>query len=122
MISRPLRSILPKRQLLLLLLVPSYFQRFVVLTSGPSILTKGIIRAKHSGTHSALGQYSIRTGELPAHLSDLYTLLQGERELADYRLSVDPPWEDVIELRIDQARTFVATIRDYLHQNGFLTS
>lgn len=84
------------------------------------LLTKGIIRARHGGTRAALGEYFIRTGILPRELGDLYKLLQGEREMADYRLNADPPWEDVIEQRIEQAKEFVATIRAYLIQNGYL--
>jgi uncharacterized protein (UPF0332 family) len=84
------------------------------------LLTKGVIRARHGGTRAALGEYFIRTGILPKELSDLYTLLQGEREMADYQLNADPPWEDVIEQRMVQAKEFVATIRLYLIQNGYL--
>jgi uncharacterized protein (UPF0332 family)/predicted nucleotidyltransferase len=85
------------------------------------LLTKGIIRAKHSGTRSALSEYFIRMGTLPEHLGDIYKLLQGEREMADYKLAADPPWEDIAEIRLEQAKEFVTAIRDYLTANQFLT-
>lgn len=95
-----------------------YYAIFYATTA--LLLTKGVIRAKHGGTRAALGEYFIRTGILPREVGELYKLLQGEREMADYRLNADPPWEDVIEQRIVQAKEFVATIRLYLIQNGYL--
>lgn len=85
------------------------------------LLTKGIIRARHGGVRSALSEHFIRYGAIPAALGDVYTLLKDEREMADYKLSVDPPWEAVAETRLEQARDFVETIQTYLIEHNFLT-
>lgn len=85
------------------------------------LLTKGIIRAKHSGIRSALSEHFIRIGALSERLGDIYKLLQGEREMADYKFAADPPWEDIAEERLEQAREFVTSIRAYLIANQFLT-
>ena len=83
------------------------------------LLTKGMTRAKHSGVHSALHQYFINQGELPKEMGELYKNLQGERELADYKMAFSPD-EGLPEQRLEQAQEFVDTIRTYLIQHGYL--
>jgi uncharacterized protein (UPF0332 family) len=86
------------------------------------LLTKGVLRAKHSGIRSALSEYLLRNGTVPKALGEIYQLLQSEREMTDDKFTADPPWEAVIEQRIEQAQVFVATVRTYLTQTGFLPS
>lgn len=83
------------------------------------LLSKGIERRRHEGVGSALGESFVRTGELSAEMTKLFHQLHEERLAADYRMTYTPG-EEVAEERLDQARHFVQTIRDYLKERGFL--
>jgi len=83
------------------------------------LLSKGIEMRRHEGVGSALGESFVRTGELPGELTKLFHKLHEERLAADYRMTYDPG-EEVAEERLEQARHFVQTIRDYLKERDFL--
>jgi uncharacterized protein (UPF0332 family) len=83
------------------------------------LLSKGIERRRHEGVGSALGESFMRTGELPAGMTKLFHKLHEDRLSADYRMTYDPG-EEVAEERLEQAKYFVQTIRDYLRERNFL--
>lgn len=83
------------------------------------LLSKGIEMRRHEGVGSALGQSFVRTGELPDDLTPLFHKLHEERLAADYRMTYDPG-EDVAGERLEQAKYFVQTIRDYLTERNLL--
>ena len=83
------------------------------------LLSQGIERSKHSGIRSAFSQYFVHKRIFPDAFGDLFDTLQKERESADYNMTY-LPGEEVAEERLDQARHFVQTIRDYLKERDFL--
>lgn len=83
------------------------------------LLSQGIERSKHSGVRSAFSQYFVHKHIFPDAFGKLFETLQEERESADYNMTYDPG-EEVAEERLEQARHFVQTIRDYLTERNFL--
>ena len=85
------------------------------------LLSQGIERSKHSGVRSAFSQYFVHKHIFPDAFGKLFETLQEERESADYNMTYEPG-EEVAEERLEQARHFVQSIRDYLRERGFLDS
>lgn len=84
------------------------------------LLSRGIVRSKHSAVRAALHQEFVRSGLLPAALGSIFDVLQRERQSADYDMRF-LPGEEVAEERITQTGDFVDAVRIFLSANGFLS-
>lgn len=91
----------------------------VFYATSAMLFSKGIERAKHSGVHSALGEFLIKTGELPDSLGDTFTVLQRDRISADYDMRYLPGSETAHQ-RLQRAEEFVDIAKTYLRERGFL--
>lgn len=76
-------------------------------------------RAKHYGVFSAFGQYFVKSGLWSDEFSHIYKQLMGDRESADYELSVKIPYEQVA-LHLQNARSFVEEADAWLRREGWL--
>jgi uncharacterized protein (UPF0332 family) len=83
------------------------------------LATLGEARGKHSGVISVFRQRFIKTGELPAALSEIYGDLMNSRQSADYDINRRVELETAREL-LAKARTFVAEVEQWLQRQHWL--
>ncbi|MBE7432673.1 MAG: HEPN domain-containing protein [Anaerolineales bacterium] len=81
--------------------------------------TLGEARSKHSGVISVFRQRFIKTGELPAGLSEIYEDLINSRQRGDYDLNTDIDHETALEL-LQKAGQFVEEVEKWLQRNRWL--
>ncbi|HID86441.1 MAG TPA: HEPN domain-containing protein [Anaerolineae bacterium] len=81
--------------------------------------TRGLSRGKHSGVIAAFRRYFVKPGLIEAEYSDIYGRVMDSRHTGDYEVDVaiDP---QVAEDDLGDARRFVARIKHYLEQEGWL--
>jgi uncharacterized protein (UPF0332 family) len=83
------------------------------------ILTKGIVRKKHSGVLSDFRQHFVKTGLFQAAHRRNYGKAFDLRQEADYDLVIQTNRQEALET-LENARRFLADVRTYLQQNGLL--
>lgn len=83
------------------------------------LATLGEARSKHSGVISVFRQRFIKTGELPAELSEIYGDLMNSRQSGDYDLNTRIEMETAREL-LEKARRFVDEMEQWLRRNQWL--
>lgn len=83
------------------------------------LLTKDIERRRHSGVIGAFREHFVKSGLIEAQYSNIYGESLVIREDADYAVEI-PIDRDMAETALDQARRFVARMRSYLVDGGFL--
>ena len=82
------------------------------------LLTVGVERRKHSGVISAFRNHFVKSGLIEAEYSNIYGETLVVRENADYAIEL-PIDLDTAELALQQARSFVWRMHQYLVENGF---
>lgn len=95
----------------------SYYAVFYAANS--LLATLGEARSKHSGVISVFRQQFIKTGELPAELSEIYEDLINSRQRGDYDLNTHIDPETAAEL-LQKARHFVDEVEQWLQRNHWL--
>ncbi len=83
------------------------------------LATRGLSRGKHSGVIAAFRQYFVKPGLIEVEYSRTYGRLMGDRHGADYDLETDVEPEQAA-VDIENAHQFVARVRQYLQQEGWL--
>jgi uncharacterized protein (UPF0332 family) len=83
------------------------------------LATLGEARSKHSDVISVFRQRFIKTGELPAELSEIYGDLMNSRQSGDYDLNTRVEMETAREL-LEKARRFVDEVEQWLRRNQWL--
>ena len=83
------------------------------------LLTVGIERRRHSGVIGAFREHFVKSGLIEAQYSNIYGESLVIREDADYAVEI-PIDRDMAKTALDQARHFVARMRSYLVEGGFL--
>lgn len=83
------------------------------------LATRKLARSKHSGVLSAFRQHFIKTGLLPAELSEIYGQVMDDRNEGDYEIITAASKEDA-ETDILQARQFVDEIKAWLRRQAWL--
>jgi uncharacterized protein (UPF0332 family) len=83
------------------------------------LATLGEARSKHSDVISVFRQRFIKTGELPAELSEIYGDLMSSRQSGDYDLNTRVEMETAREL-LEKARRFVDEVEQWLRRNQWL--
>ncbi|MBI3925568.1 MAG: HEPN domain-containing protein [Armatimonadetes bacterium] len=73
----------------------------------------------HSGTTRMLGLHFIRPGILPSRYSRLLSLLQSEREGADYESAFDFGEEDALRW-LSEVESFGQDVKSELRRRGYL--
>ena len=83
------------------------------------LATQGLARGKHSGTISAFRQSFVKPGTIEPEYSDIYGSLMDDRHVSDYDMDtkIEP---ERAESDVQSARKFVARIKTYLRQEGWL--
>lgn len=95
----------------------SYYAAFYAANA--LLATLGEARSKHSGVISVFRQRFIKTGELPAELSEIYGDLMNSRQSGDYNLNTRVEMETAREL-LGKARRFVEKVEQWLQRNQWL--
>lgn len=83
------------------------------------LATLGEARSKHSGVISVFRLRFIKTGELPAELSEIYGDLLNSRQSGDYDMNNRIEIETVGQL-LEKARHFVDEVEQWLRRNQWL--
>ncbi len=83
------------------------------------LATQQLARSKHSGVLAAFRQYFIKSGLLPAELSDIYGQVMEDRQESDYEILTALEKKDA-EMDIEQARYFVDEVKKWLRKEGWL--
>ncbi len=87
-------------------------------TSG-LLLTRDLIRGKHSSVLAAFRQHFVRPGLIEAEYSDLYGDVMDARVDSDYDVTFTADPATAAE-KLNDARRFVERITRYLQENGWL--
>lgn len=83
------------------------------------LATLGEARSKHSGVISVFRQRFIKTGELPAELSEIYGNLMNSRQSGDYDINTRIEMETAEQL-LEKARRFVDEVEQWLRRSQWL--
>ena len=95
----------------------AYYAMFYATTA--LLLSQGISRSKHSGVHSAFGQYFVKPGLIEPQYSRM--LINAFRLRLDSDYEVSPPLNKVLtEDNLHDAEQFVERAETYLQQEGYL--
>ncbi|MGD9100067.1 MAG: HEPN domain-containing protein [Anaerolineae bacterium] len=83
------------------------------------LVTKGMVRGKHSGTISAFRQFFVKPGLIEPEYSDIYGSLMDDRHVSDYDMdtAIEP---QRAETDVQDARRFVERIETYLGREKWL--
>ena len=82
------------------------------------LLTRDLIRSKHSGVLSAFREHFVKPGLIEAEFSDTYGEAFDVRLIADYEIVGTTDEAQAREV-LQNARRFVARIADYLAEVGY---
>jgi uncharacterized protein (UPF0332 family) len=84
------------------------------------LLTKDVVRAKHSGVQSAFGETLVKAGLIEEVYGRIYTRLRKSREESDYsdRIAIN---DEIARARLDDAEKFVHRLERYLLEIGAIT-
>ena len=79
------------------------------------LLTRGILRSKHSGVIAAFRQHFVRPGLIESEYGDIYGRVMDDRHLSDYdvEVSIDP---ERAQADLADARRFVERVERYLKE------
>ena len=95
----------------------AYYAMFYAATA--LLLSQGISRSKHSGVHSAFGQYFVKPGLIEPQYSRM--LVNAFRLRLDSDYEVSPSLNKVLaEDNLRDAEQFVERAETYLQQEGYL--
>jgi uncharacterized protein (UPF0332 family) len=83
------------------------------------LATKKLARSKHSGVLSAFRKHFIKTGLLPAELSEIYGQVMEDRHEGDYEIITATTKEDA-EIDVKQAQHFVDEVTAWLREENWL--
>ena len=83
------------------------------------LATLGEARSKHSGVIGVFRQRFIKTGELPAELSEIYGDLMNSRQNGDYDINTRIEMETAKEL-LEKSRRFTDEVSQWLRRNRWL--
>ncbi len=83
------------------------------------LATRKLARSKHSGVLAAFRQHFIKTGILPAKLSDIYGQVMEDRHEGDYEILAALTKEDA-ESDLRQAERFVEEVKSWLRKEKWL--
>lgn len=83
------------------------------------ILTKDLIRSKHSGVLAEFRQHFVKTGLLDALHSRNYGKAFDLRQEADYDLVIKTNRQEAVET-LENAKLFLADVKAYLRKSGLL--
>ncbi|NJN98874.1 MAG: HEPN domain-containing protein [Anaerolineales bacterium] len=94
----------------------AYYTIFHVASA--ALLWLNIERARHSGVHSAFGEFLIKPGKIEPEFSEIYAKARKAREEQDYDLYATPLTGQDAEQILAAAARFVARLESYLRQEG----
>ena len=83
------------------------------------LATRKLARSKHSGVLAAFRQYFVKTGLIPAELSEIYGQVMEDRHESDYDILSVMSREDA-DVDLHQARYFVETVKTFLQREARL--
>lgn len=83
------------------------------------LATKKLARSKHSGVLAAFRQHFVKTGLLPAELSEIYGQVMEDRHEGDYEILTALAKEDA-EIDVRQAKHFVDEVKSWLRREKWL--
>ena len=89
-------------------------------TASAVLLWQGVERTRHSGIHSAFGEFLIKPGIIEAEYGQMYTQARKSREEHDYGLDAAWPPAGEAEQIVADAERFVARLERYLREAGAL--
>jgi len=95
----------------------AYYAAHYALAAALYVLN--VVRSKHSGIESALGQFLVKPGLLEEEFKDIFVRLRNRREASDYELKFVPNQEETDQLIADAER-FVARMEQFLQTHGAL--
>jgi uncharacterized protein (UPF0332 family) len=95
----------------------SYYAIFYAANAALTI--RKLSRGKHSGVLAVFRQQFIKTGLLPAELSEIYGQVMEDRHESDYELFSATSKEDA-EIDFAQAQRFVDYVEAWLRKEGWL--
>lgn len=93
----------------------SYYAIFTITTA--VLLTKGLVRDKHAGVQSALGEHFVQTGQIEREFGRIFSVARKAREESDYADQVTFTRE-YAEKHLADADRFVARMERYLKDVG----
>jgi uncharacterized protein (UPF0332 family) len=92
----------------------AYYAMFYAATA--ILLTKNIVRSKHSGVSAAFGRDFVRTGEIDPMYHRLLLETFHERTRSDYNVSVSETRQQA-ETALQNAKNFVSMAKDFLEKS-----
>jgi len=92
----------------------SYYGLYYAVTA--ILLTKGIVRHRHSGAIAAFGEYFIKTGELPKSMHRTLTDAFAQRRLGDYEYFTHIHPDEARDI-LDRAHEFCDELYQRLEKN-----
>lgn len=95
----------------------AYYAAFLVTTG--VLLTRDLVRVKHSGVQAALGENFINPGLIEDEFGRIYARLRRTRESSDYSDQVTVT-EEIARERLTEAERFVERFTRYLREVGAL--
>lgn len=95
----------------------AYYAMFYAATA--LLASEGLSRSKHSGVHSAFGQYFVKTGLFEPEYSQMLINAFQVRVNSDYNVAMIPE-KPVAQSLLEDGRRFVARSITYLEQQGVL--
>ncbi len=93
----------------------AYYAMFYAASA--ALLSRGVRRAKHTGTIAAFGQRLVKGGTFSPEHQRVLQAAFADRTKGDYG-DVFPPRE-AVERRLVEARDFVQAVADFLKGEGF---
>jgi uncharacterized protein (UPF0332 family) len=82
------------------------------------LLTKDIVRSKHSAILAAFREHFIKTGRLDISFSDSFGQAFAARQIADYEMMGNVTQEQAQRL-LEKAKAFFQEVTNYLTQAGY---
>lgn len=96
----------------------AYYAAYLMATA--VLLTKDVVRAKHSGVQSAFGETLVKAGLIEEEYGRIYTRLRKSREESDYSDRIVMS-NEIARARLDDAEKFVHRLERYLLEIGVIT-
>ncbi len=95
----------------------SYYAMFYAASA--LLASQGVARSKHSGVHSAFGEYFVKTGQIEAEYAKMLAAAFDSRLDSDYDLAFIAQ-QSTAEVLLRDAERFVERIERYMREEGLL--
>ena len=94
----------------------AYYTVFHVASA--ALLWLDVQREKHSGIHSAFGEFFVKNGIVEPEFGKIYTDARRAREQQDYSLTIEPIKREATEKILGDTERFITRLERYLREQG----